>query len=41
MRLTFAVGSVHSAGRASGISRRITWSVVQATVATVMIPRRW
>ena len=33
-----AVGSVHSAGVASGISRRSTWSVVHATVATVGMP---
>ena len=33
-----AVGSIHSAGRASGMRRRITWSVVHATVATVMMP---
>ena len=35
------VGSVHSAGRGLGISRRITWSVVHATVATVVMPSRW
>ena len=38
---TLAVGSVHSASVGSGSSRRITWSVVQATVATVAKPSRW
>ena len=33
-----AVGSVHSAGAGVGSSRRSTWSVVHATVATVGMP---
>ena len=35
MMHTWAVGSVHSAPVGSGSSRRMTWSVVHATVATV------
>ncbi len=41
MRWTLPVASVHSLTDCSGNSRRSTWSVVHATVATVGMPSRW
>ena len=38
---TCPLASTQSAASASGRSRRITWSVVHDTVATVGIPSRW
>ena len=40
-RLTSPVGSVQAVTASSGRSRRMTWSTVQLTVATVGIPSRW
>ncbi len=34
-------GSIHSGATTSGNSLRMIWSVVQLTVATVGMPRRW
>ena len=35
------LGSRHSGSEPWGSSRRIIWSAVQRTVATVGMPRRW
>ena len=40
-RLRRPLASVHSRTSSSGSSRRRTWSIVQVTVATVGMPRRW
>ena len=41
IRAISALGSRQSEATWSGISTRITWSVVHFTVATVGIPSRW